>query len=109
MGRRGGTAPAPPNFMPSQFQEDLGQLEFLTDQVDRVRSKVRGFSITMSDIIAWKDLEGLHGIATGDINKVKVDWSYVEMLLFFVVWSHKVGLASRKNNVSLMWTPGKFG
>ena len=89
-----------------KFEVDLGQLELLTDQVERLRSKVRGFNITMGDIIAWKDLEGVHGIATGNLKKVKVDCGWVEVLRFFVVWSYLVAGIQEEDNVSKTWTPG---
>ena len=88
------------------FEVDLGQVDYVTEQVERVRSKIRGFTIKMRDIINWKDLQGLHGIATGNPKKLKVEWSWVEFLRFLVIWSYKVVGIKIEDNVSLTWTPG---
>ena len=47
------------------YEVDLGALEYLNDQVERVRGQLGAFSITMAKIIAWQDLQGMHGFATG--------------------------------------------
>ena len=39
-------------------------------------SQLGGFSITMSKIIDWDDLQGLHGFATGNSKKLKVTWGW---------------------------------
>ena len=41
-------------------------------------SQLGGFSITMSKIIEWDDLQGLHGFATGNSKKLKVTWGWSE-------------------------------
>ena len=36
------------------------------------------FSVKMSDIIEWVDFKGMHGIGTGNLKAVKVDWQWLE-------------------------------
>ena len=72
------------------FKVDMGSLPLLLEQVERVREQLGGFSFSMADIIEWKDLKGMHGLATGNSKAVKVKWMWLEVLKFICVWSYMV-------------------
>ena len=88
-----------------QFNIDMGTLDLLTEQVQRIH--VGSFNIRMVDILEWGDLEGIHGLATGNAEKVKVDWSWFEVLRFFILWSYTVvGIScDGTENVNEIWSP----
>jgi hypothetical protein len=83
---------------------DAGKLDFCNDQVDRVSDTI-GYEFTMSDIIDWEDLAGMHGLATGRKTALKVRWEWLEFLRFLIVWSfYTVGIDAKTYNVT-DWTP----
>lgn len=84
---------------------DMGSLPLLLDQVERVRGQLGGFTFTMDNIIAWKDLLGMHGLSNGNIKAVKVDWMWVEVLRFFILWSYLVVGRNIQEGVNMTWTP----
>ena len=88
------------------FMLDMGQAPLLVGQLDKARDQLKSFSIKMSDVIEWQDLYGIHGIGTGNLKKVKVSWTWVEVLKFLVIWSYAVAGISIANNVNQTWTPG---
>ena len=88
------------------YEVDLGALEYLNDQVERVRGQLGAFSITMAKIIDWQDLQGMHGFATGNSSKLKVSWRWSEFQRFFILWSHLVAGVKPEGNVDKTWTPG---
>ena len=58
------------------------------DLLDSARSQIGdGFSIKMQQIVDWKDLAGMHGLATGAVKKLKVKWCWLDFLRFFIRWS----------------------
>ena len=84
---------------------DMGSLPLLLDQVERVRGQLGGFTFTMDNIIAWKDLHGMHGLSNGNIKAVKVDWMWIEVLRFIILWSYMVVGRSIQEGVNMTWTP----
>ena len=57
------------------FEVDVGKvLPVLVEQLDNLDT----FSVKMSDIIEWVDFKGMHGIGTGNLKAVKVDWQRLE-------------------------------
>ena len=85
------------------FELDMGKVTLLEDQLDRIRGEL--FTIKMSDVIEWKDLAGIHGIGTGNLKMVKVDWSWLEVLKLIVMWSYAVVGVSIEENVNETWSP----
>ena len=67
-------------------------------------SQLGGFSITMSKIIEWDDLQGLHGFATGNSKKLKVTWGWWEFQQFFILWSNLVAGVKPEGNVDKTYT-----
>ena len=59
----------------------------------------------MSDVIEWKDLAGIHGIGSGNLKKVKINWTWLEVLKFLIVWSYAVAGVSIDDNVNETWSP----
>ena len=60
----------------------------------------------MVDVIEWKELAGCHGIGTGNLKAVKIDWTWLEVLKFFIVWSYTVVGVGVDENLTDSWTPG---
>ena len=60
----------------------------------------------MVDVIEWKELAGCHGIGTGNLKTVKIDWTWLEVLKFFIVWSYTVVGVGVDENLTDSWTPG---
>ena len=60
----------------------------------------------MSKVIEWIDMKGLHGIGTGNLKAVKVDWEWVEVLRCIIIWSYAVLEISVEENVNETWSPG---
>ena len=54
------------------FEVDVGKV--LVEQLDNLDT----FSVKMSNIIEWVDFKGMHGIGTGNLKAVKVDWQRLE-------------------------------
>ena len=90
----------------NDFEFDLGKTHFLINQFDKIRNDVDKFSLKMVDVIEWKELAGCHGIGTGNLKAVKIDWTWLEVLKFFIVWSYTV-----VGNLTDSWTrcPGHLG
>ena len=51
-------------------------------------------------------LAGCHGIGTGNLKAVKIDWTWLEVLKFFIVWSYTVVGVGVDENLTDSWTPG---
>ena len=59
-----------------------------SDLLDSARSVIGdGFTVKMQQIVEWKDLAGMHGLATGAVKKLKVKWCWLDFLRFFIRWS----------------------
>ena len=57
------------------FEVDVGKVPpVLVEQLNNLDT----FSVKMSDIIEWVDFKGMHGIGTGNLKAVKVDWQWLE-------------------------------
>ena len=69
----------------NDFEFDLGKTHFLINQFDKIRNDVDKFSLKMVDVIEWKELAGCHGIGTGNLKAVKINWTWLEVLKFFIV------------------------
>ena len=87
------------------FEMDMGQVPTLVDQLDKVREALDSFTIKMSDVIEWQDLAGIHGIGSGNLKKVKIDWTWLEVLKFLIIWSYAVAGVSIEDNVNETWSP----
>ena len=70
-----------------KFEVDMVQVPLLVDQMDNIRGKLNSFTIKMSDVIEWEDLVGIDGIGTGNLKKVKINWTCVGALKFLIIWS----------------------
>ena len=90
----------------NDFEFDLGKTHFLINQFDKIRNDVDKFSLKMVDVIEWKELAGCHGIGTGNLKAVKIDWTWLEVLKFFIVWSYTVVGVGVDENLTDSWTPG---
>ena len=75
-GVRGGQAMGVGNFPAwDMFEVDVGKVPpVLVEQLDNIDT----FSVNMSNIIEWVDFKGMHGIGTGNLKAVKVDWQRLE-------------------------------
>ena len=67
---------------------------------------MNSFTIKMADVLEWIDLKGKNGIASGNLKAVKVNWKWLEVLRFFIVWSYAVVGIGLEENVNETWTPG---
>ena len=87
------------------YELDMGQVSLLVDQFDKIRGSLNTFMIKMRDVIEWEDLAGIHGIQTGNLKKVKVDWTWLEVLKLIIIWSYAVAGVSIEDNVDQTWSP----
>ena len=72
-----------------QFKVNTGAMDHCLDLVELARSKLGDcFMITMSQIISWSDMGGMHGLATGNAKRLLVPWSWIDFLKFFICWSY---------------------
>ena len=70
-----------------KFEVDMVQVPLLVDQMDKIRGKLNSFTIKVSDVIEWEDLVGIDGIGTGNLKKVKINWTCLAALKFLIIWS----------------------
>ena len=73
--------------------------------MDKVRGKLNSFTIKMSEVIDWKDLAGINGIQMGNLKKVKIDWTWLEILKFLIIWSYMAAGVSIEDNINETWSP----
>ena len=72
-----------------QLEVNTGAMDYCLDLVELARSKIGdSFMITMSQIISWADMGGMHGLATGNAKRLLVPWSWIDFLKFFLCWSY---------------------
>ena len=72
-----------------QLEVNTGAMDYCLDLVELARSKIGdSFMITMSQIISWADMGGMHGLATGNAKRLLVPWSWIDFLKFFICWSY---------------------
>ena len=102
-GVRGGKAMGVGEFPAwDTFELDIGKVELHREQFDKLNT----YSLRMSNVIEWINMKGLHGIGTGNLKAVKVDWEWVEVLRCIIIWSYAVLEISIEENVNETWSPG---
>ena len=59
----------------------------------------------MSDAIAWSDFSGMKGIGGGNLKKVKLPLSWLDVLKILIIWSYSVIGVSIEDNIDPLWSP----
>ena len=70
---------------------DIATMPLINKQLETaVAALGGGFSLNMGQIIGWEDLQGIHGLGTGNRKALKVPWTWLEWQIFFIFWSFKL-------------------
>ena len=54
----------------------------------------------MSDVIEWSDFSGMKGIGGGNLKKVKLPLSWLDVLKILIMWSYSVIGVSIEDNIN---------
>ena len=87
------------------FELDMGKIQILEKQFEKVKNHHPGFLLKMSDVIEWSDFSGMKGIGGGNLKKVKLPLSWLDVLKILIMWSYSVIGVSIEDNNDPLWSP----
>ena len=87
------------------FELDMGKIQILEKQFEKVKNHHPGFLLKMSDVIEWSDFSGMKGIGGGNLKKVKLPLSWLDVLKILIMWSYSVIGVSIEDNIDPLWSP----